>query len=113
MNRHAALVAVCASGIHDTGAFEHAGQDTAAAVSTSFNLYGNSVEPFDDSKQSALKTAVAQSAGHGVTADNVQISVDATYADQSKVLPGQFVRLHMSLNVCARAGDATGCQSTA
>jgi hypothetical protein len=62
-----------------------AGQDGEATVTTTFNLYGNSVEPFDDSKQSALKTAVAQSAGHGVKADNVQISVDATYADQQKV----------------------------
>lgn len=73
-----ALLVLCTAPLHTTG------QDTAATVSTSFNLYGNSVEPFDDSKQSALKTAVAQSAGHGVTADNVQISVDATYADQSK-----------------------------
>ena len=65
---------------------ERAGQDASTTVTTSFNLYGNSVEPFDDTKQSALKTAVAQSAGHGVIADNVQISVDATYADQQKVL---------------------------
>jgi hypothetical protein len=61
-----------------------AGQDASATVTTTFNLYGNSVEPFDDAKQSALKTAIAQSAGHGVTADNVQISVDHTYADQQK-----------------------------
>lgn len=73
---------------------ERAGQDASTTVTTSFNLYGNSVEPFDDTKQKALKTAVAQSAGHGVTADNVQVSVDATYADQQKVLHGPLLTGH-------------------
>jgi hypothetical protein len=73
-----ALLVLCAAPLLTTG------QDTAATVTTTFNLYGNSVEPFDDSKQTALKTAVAKSAGHGVTADNVQLSVVATYTDQQK-----------------------------
>lgn len=56
--------------------------DASTTVSVTFDLYGNSVEPFDDTKTKAIQMAVAQSAGHGVTADNVQISVVKTYADQ-------------------------------
>lgn len=54
-------------------------------MTTVFNLYGNSVEPFDSNKQDAIKTALAQSAGHGVTVNDVQISVDATYSAQQNV----------------------------
>lgn len=60
------------------------GKDGSAVVTTVFNLYGSSVEPFDDSKMGSIKKALVQSAGHGVTDGDVDVSVVTTYTDQQK-----------------------------
>ena len=58
----------------------------AVAVTTLFDLYGPHVEPWNESKHTAVKAAIVQAAGHGVTADNVAISLVATYSQQQQVL---------------------------
>lgn len=49
-----------------------------------FDLYGPQVEPCTDEKQRAVKAAVVQAAGHGVTLEQVSISVIGTYRDQER-----------------------------
>lgn len=53
-------------------------------VTTLFNLYGPSVEPWSADKDSAVKAAIVQAAGHGVTPDQVSLSVLNTYANQGQ-----------------------------
>lgn len=57
---------------------------STADVTTLFNLYGPSVEPWSADKEAAVKAAIVQAAGHGVTLDQVSLSVLATYANQGQ-----------------------------
>lgn len=67
-------------------AFQVHGQSggDAVEVTTLFNLYGPRVEPWTDDKQNAVKAAIVQAAGHGVTLEQVSVSVLGTYSDQAK-----------------------------
>lgn len=101
---NAAAAIACALLCLSSGAQLVSGQnDAKVTVTTTFALYGSSVEPFDNSKESAVKSAIVQSAGHGVEDGDVSVSVVQTYQKQQqsgrRLLQQQLVQPGVLLQV--------------